>query len=69
MFIVWTEDHDGNVTAERENTKRAAVMAYNKLTDPDHNLKGYGWTVSEDGDPKVRRAVGLKPFLSLGEKD
>lgn len=69
MFIVWTEDRDGNVTAERKNSKRAAVMAYNKIAKRDHDLKEYGWAESTSAGPVERRAVGLKPFLELGEKD
>lgn len=67
MFIVWTEARDGEVKAERKKSKLAAVRAYNKITGAD--LKAYGWSVSEDAHPQVRRAVGLKPFLELGERD
>jgi hypothetical protein len=68
MFIVWQTDKDNVTTAEKKVSKRAAVIVYNKLATRT-DLKECGWSVSEDAYPHVRRAVGLKPFLDLGEKD
>lgn len=69
MFIVWTETTTGEVKAERKHTKLAAVRAYNKIGREPNAPKSYGWTISEDAEPRVRVAVGLKPFLALGETD
>lgn len=70
MFIVWTETTVGEIKAERKNTKLAAVRAYNKIMR-NHSplIRTYGWTISEDAEPRVRVAVGLTPFLALGVKD
>lgn len=70
MFIVWTETRDNEVKAARKLTKRSAVIAYNKITRTNgHEFKSYGWSESGSADPWIRVAVGLKPFLELGETD
>lgn len=70
MFIVWVEDQAGVVRAMTKGTKLAAVRAYNRI-ERNHGpeSKSYGWSESESADPWVRVAVGLKPFLELGEND
>lgn len=71
LCIVWSEDHAGNIlTAERKNSRLAAKRAYKKIDRADSdNVGGYGWSIAEDAEPRVRVAVGLKPFLALGERD
>lgn len=67
-YIVWTTNRDNVVSAALKQSKRAAVMAYNKLGG-DPEIKEYGWSISDSAGPAERRAVGLKPFLDLGERD
>lgn len=67
-FIVWTETRTGYIAATFKPSRLAAKRAYNKLCS-DPTLKECGWSESESADPAVRTAVGLKPFLELGEHD
>lgn len=62
-FLVYTETHDGVITAELKSTQRAATMAYNKLArGAGNDLKEFGWSRIDQAGPRERVAAGLSPF-------
>lgn len=60
QWAVWSEDINGNYTAEVKKSRLAAKRAYNKLSG--QGFKTYGWTYINCAEPQIRKQLGLSPF-------